>query len=92
MLYLIAYDISEQLFDYSSLKEEIKTLGDYQHPLESVWFVDSDNEDIDVISSLLKEHLKPSRDHLYIMEVQKDAKRQGFMQKTLWNWLRKKLN
>lgn len=39
MLYLISYDINEQQFDCLCVKETIKIFGDYQHPMETLWFV-----------------------------------------------------
>lgn len=44
MLYLISYDINEQQFDYLGLKEIIKTFGDYQHLMETLWFVRTQGE------------------------------------------------
>lgn len=38
-IFLITYDLKEPGQDYSELYEAIKGLGDWQHPLESMWLV-----------------------------------------------------
>lgn len=89
MKYLIAYDINDFILDYSDLKDKIKSLGEFQHPLESVWFIKT-KEYLDVkdIYNNLKEYLHSDKDHLFIMEFNKDTKRSGWMQKYFWKWIK----
>lgn len=38
-IYLITYDLKQIGQNYSELYNSIKSLGDWRHPMESVWFV-----------------------------------------------------
>jgi hypothetical protein len=87
MVYLIAYEIEERLRDYSALKDCIKGLGDYQHPMETVWFVRTSKTAEDIVEQL-KTHLHLEHDHLFVMPVEEDSRYKGWMQKALWKWLR----
>lgn len=88
-IYLIAYEINETQFDYSSLKEAIKSYGDYQHPMESLWFVRiSAKIGSDEISESLRNHFHSVHDHIFVMQVTDDASRQGWLPKSFWKWLR----
>ena len=87
-VYLISYEINEQLFDYSSLKEAIKMLGDYQHPIESLWFVRTDDDaEIDKIAHSLKEHFHTESDHLFVMQMPNSPVCQGWLPRSFWKWL-----
>ena len=56
-IYLISYEVNEAQFDYSDLKETIKSFGDYQHPMEPLWFVRvSETIGADEISERIKSH------------------------------------
>lgn len=89
MIYLISYEIHEQQYDYSSLKEAIKSYGDYQHPMESVWFVRvPEYIDANGITERLREHFHSTHDHIFVMQVPDDAPRQGWLPKSFWKWLR----
>lgn len=88
MVYLISYEINEQQYDYSSLKEAIKSYGDYQHPMETLWFVRADNVDVDSIAKNLRGHFHSPHDHIFVIEVKDDTSRQGWLPKAVWKWLR----
>ena len=90
-VYLIAYDISDDLGDYSGLKDTIRSISDdYQHPLESIWFIKTE-EPIDVkeICGKLKDCLQSTVDKLYMTELSPEMNHGGWMQKVMWNWLKK---
>ena len=40
-VFSISYDLNSPGQDYDDLYEEIKKLGEWCHPLDSTWFVDS---------------------------------------------------
>ena len=89
IIYLIAYEINEQLHDYSSLKEAIKAYGDYQHPMETLWFIRiSDDVRVNDVSETLRQHLHFKTDHIYVMKVDENAPRQGWLARSFWKWLR----
>lgn len=55
MIVLITYDLKQPGRNYTDLYEAIKSLGDWQHPLESTWFVYvPDNTNLDDIVEKLK--------------------------------------
>lgn len=89
IIYLIAYDINEQQYDYSDLKEKIMSYGDYQHPMETMWFIRVGSEvTANDISNSLKEHLHSAHDHIYVMQVLDSVPRQGWLPKAFWKWLK----
>jgi len=89
MTYLISYEINEQQYDYSSLKEAIKLYGDYQHPMETLWFVRvPDTIDADDIFTRLREYLHSTHDHIFVMEVSENVRHQGWLPKAFWKWLK----
>lgn len=89
MIYLIVYEINEQLHDYSDLKEAIKAYGDYQHPMETLWLIRV-NDDISVndVSENLRKYLHFNNDHIFVMEVPQNIARQGWLPRTFWKWLK----
>ncbi len=89
IIYLIGYDINEQLHDYSDLKEAIKAYGDYQHPIESMWFIRVNSTiGVNEVSDNLRQHLHFNSDHLYVMQVTPNVPRQGWLPRSFWKWLR----
>lgn len=91
MVYLISYDINEQVYDYSELKERIKSLGNFQHPMNNLWFVNTSRHSADDIYDALKDFLH-DRDHLFVISVAYDADRQGWMPRSFWKWYRSNTN
>lgn len=88
-IYLIAYEINEQLHDYSDLKEAIKAYGDYQHPMETLWFIRvNDALSVNDVSENLRSYLHFTNDHIYVMQVPQDVARQGWLPRTFWKWLK----
>lgn len=88
MVYLITYDINSTIKDYSELYDAIKEISiDYQHPLESVWLVNTNLDRIQVFNAL---HDKMARqDYLLILEV--CGEYYGWLNKSVWDWLKLKL-
>lgn len=87
-VFIIAYDLRQAGQNYTSLYDSIKSLTtDWQHPMESVWFVR-------VAESLSAQNLfdvlKPAlddNDSLFIMDINNVNDKQGWMPKTFWSWL-----
>ena len=78
MVYLISYEINEQQYEYSSLKDAIKSYGDYQHPMETLWFVRvPENVSANDIFEKLRIHFQSARDHIYVMQVRDGILRHG---------------
>lgn len=88
MIYLISYEANEMLHDYTEVKEKIKSLGEAQHPMETLWFVRTDafsaNDIYNIIRPLLRQ-----KDHLFVIEISGIKNRQGWLSKTFWQWLKR---
>ena len=87
MIYIIAYDINEYLRDYTHLKNAIMVQGDWQHPMDSVWFVRSDKSTAD-IAEVIKRYIDQRHDHLFVTPLS-EAPSAGWMQKAFWRWMKK---
>lgn len=87
MILLVTYDLKRPGGDYSGLIEAIKECPGWWHYLKSTWVV-STNETPDELTERLGAHLH-KRDRLLVIEVAPDAKRQGWLPKKAWDWLRK---
>jgi CRISPR/Cas system-associated endoribonuclease Cas2 len=67
MKYLITYDLNSPGQNYNALYEAIKKLGDWQHPLQNTWFVDSSYS-----ASQIRDHLKEvvdRNDKIFVCEI-----------------------
>lgn len=85
--FLITYDLKRPGQNYSDLYDAIKSEGDWQHPLESIWAVKTG---ISVSAGTLYERLRPlidENDSLFIVEIT-DQDRQGWLDKPFWTWLK----
>ena len=87
-VFIIAYDLRQAGQNYTSLYDNIKSLTtDWQHPLESVWFVRvAENLSAQNIFDVLKPALDEN-DSLFIMDINNVNDKQGWMPKTFWTWL-----
>lgn len=83
MVYLISYDLNRPGQTYSSVHNAIKGLGDWCHPLESTWLVDS-YLTADQVSERVRSSID-SNDLLLVIGVTRD--RAGFLPKEAWQWL-----
>lgn len=84
MVYLITYDINKVVKNYDELYAAIKNIsGDYQHPLESTWFVSSDLSREEIYNRL--RHLIDAKDRLFIIRMRGEY--YGWLSKNVWDWL-----
>lgn len=88
-VYLITYDLSSDLKDYTSLYTEIEKLGDAKRILKSVWLVKVFNMNASQISAKLRTVLG-DKDLLYVVKNH-DTDRQGWMHSSNWEWLKEKI-
>lgn len=91
MVYIITYDLKTALRDYSSLYDAIKLAcnGDYQHPMESVWIVDVPSSIS--IGDLYQRLRNEITDKDYLLITQMPQHYYGFLQKSVWAWLKTKV-
>jgi hypothetical protein len=84
-IYLITYDLKSASKDYVDLYSKIKKIGEWQHPLESVWLVKSTTRDAWHIYEYLREE-KDEKDLLMVVKVDLDDI-QGWLPKSFWAWV-----
>lgn len=89
MIYIVSYDLKNSGQDYTSLYEAIKSCGDWQHPLESVWLL-STNAMAENLYDVIKPCMNDS-DLLFICELNAQN-RQGWMAKSCWEWIASHIN
>lgn len=84
MVYLITYDINKVVKNYEELYAAIKNIsGDFQHPLESTWFVSTDLPREEIYNRL--RHLIDAKDRLFIIRMKGEY--YGWLSKNVWEWL-----
>jgi hypothetical protein len=82
---LISYDLKNgNEEDYRELINEIRSLGDYCHPLESQWLVDTDFSAKE-IKDILKQKLKCG-DHMLVSTFTDDCS--GRVKESHWKWIK----
>jgi hypothetical protein len=64
---LITYDLRKPGRDYSTLYDAIKSFGNWAHPVESVWIIDTTKNPGD-IRDYLKQHVD-SNDVLFVVQL-----------------------
>jgi hypothetical protein len=67
MVHVITYDLRKPGRDYSDLYDAIKSYESWAHPLESVWFVDTQTAPGEV-RDYLKQHID-SNDKLFVCRL-----------------------
>ena len=87
--FLITYDLKQPGQDYGSLYNAIKSLGEWQHPLESTWVVVvADMRDAEFIYRILRPCMDMN-DNLFVVEITK-ANRHGWLARSFWEWMKGK--
>ena len=85
MIVLITYDLKQPGRNYTELYDTIKSLGDWQHPLESTWFVNvADDVSLDDIVERLKAKADKN-DFFFAVEI--TTHYQGWLPKSFWTWI-----
>lgn len=86
-IYLISYDLRKPGQNYTPLYDAIKAYGDWQHPMESLWAVYT-NEDVNSIYSNLRTKIDDN-DNLFIV-LMDTRERQGWLPRSFWQWVNEK--
>jgi len=85
MILLVSYDLKRRKEEYKDLYELFKSADGWWHYLESTWLIDttqSPKEWSDRIKALLGDG-----DHFIVIEIT-GQKRQGWLPKKAWQWIR----
>ena len=89
-LYIVSYDLNEkESKSYKELYETLQAYPYWAHPLESTWVISTDHSAKEVNERLRL--LLGQKDNLLVVEFKKDAGYWGWLSKTFWEWLRKRL-
>ena len=82
---VISYDLRKPGRDYEGLYKEIRALGSYTHPMDSVWFVDSGKTTSGILEALAQ-HLD-ANDRI-LVHTWPQYKQMRLSQSTL-DWIKK---
>lgn len=88
-IYIISYDLRKPSQNYTSLYEAIKAYGDWQHPMESLWAIYTD-EDANEICNKLRPKIDVN-DSILVVRLSMDTY-QGWLPKSFWEWVNSKRN
>ncbi len=82
--FIISYDLKAPGRDYASLYSEIKRFQEWQHPMESMWLIYT-NETANNIYN----RIRPKMDDNDLLFVSELATRhwQGWLPRTCWDWI-----
>lgn len=83
MVYLITYDLNKKGQNYYALYEAIKTFGEYIHPLDSTWLIET-NSSTDTVYNFLRQYID-GNDRLFIVKV---VDYWGYMDNEFWPWIK----
>lgn len=83
MVYLITYDLRKPGQNYDDLYTAIKSVGEWIHPLESTWLVNS-QLDAKQIHEFICQYIDRN-DNVLVIRVTRDY--WGWLPKSCWEWL-----
>lgn len=90
MIYLIIVKSRSLDFDYSPLYDKIKSIGDYIQAMDCLWFVyTKELINVSEVVKDLKNYIGES-DLLFMSELSSNAKKDGRLLKTTWDFIREK--
>lgn len=83
MIVLITYDLKRPGQDYSPVYDAIKETGDWAHPLESTWLVDTQHT-----TEQLRNHVRAKMDaNDYLLVVRITGDWAAFLPTAMLTWL-----
>ncbi len=92
MVYLIIVQSRSLYSDYSPLYDKIKSIGDYIQAMDRLWFVYTEELlNVSEVVKDLKNYIGKS-DLLFMSELPSNAKKDGRLLKTAWDFIREKEN
>lgn len=84
---LISYDLKQPERNYSELYDAIKSLGEWKHPMESVWVVKLETDiKLNQIRERLREKMDDN-DSIFVVDVT-NSPYSGWMSSSFWKWFR----
>lgn len=86
-IYLISYDLHTSGQNYTLLYDAIKAYEDWQHPMESLWAIYT-NEDANTIYDKLRSKID-NNDSIFVVQMS-SSDRQGWLPKSFWQWINEK--
>ncbi|MBC68732.1 MULTISPECIES: hypothetical protein [Acinetobacter] len=84
-VYSVSYDLNKSGQKYDELIKEIKSFDGWCHAMDSYWFVCSSQSAAQVYERLRKH--TDDNDDLFVMQTSKEC--QGWLSKTVWEWINK---
>ena len=74
----------------SKLYEAIKSYNEWQHPLESTWIVCTSETANDISAKLRSDGKMDNSDLLFVCALEIND-RQGWLDKSVWNWIKTRI-
>ncbi len=90
MLYQISYELKAENKDYTPLYAAIKRFGEWQHPLETVWYVITDAPMSELYYNLMGT-IEQKTDKLIISSITV-INSGGRASSEFWEWIKKSMN
>ena len=85
MVYSVSYDLRKPGRNYDELYKVIKSAPSYCHPLESLWFIRT-NETVQTWSDRLRKQIDEN-DLLFVVDITGQAY-SGWLPQSAWEWLK----
>lgn len=89
-VYLVSYDLKRPTQNYAGLYEELKKASGWWHYLDSTWLISS-SETLGSWQKRIRAKVDEN-DAFIIIELSQGARRNGWLPKRAWEWLRKHLD
>lgn len=86
MILIISYDLKQPGRNYDDLYDAIKSAPGYISAMDSLWFI-STTESVETWSERLLK-VMDNNDYLFVVDITGQS-RQGWMSKSVWEWLKK---
>ena len=81
---LITYELNSSGQDYNKLHDDVKSMGDWWHYLDSTWLVDTYLTVTQIVDRIRANTDK--NDYLLVMDVTGDSNN-GWLPKAAWDWI-----
>lgn len=84
MIISVSYDLNRPGQDYQDLYNTIKQANSWAHPMDSLWFIQT-QESVNDWSDKIRRKIDEN-DHIFLVDIT-GKPRQGWMSKEMWDWL-----
>lgn len=87
VVYVVTYDLNKSGQDYPSLYAEIKSIGNWCHAMQNLWFVETQKTSREIRQSLQK--VLDANDNVFVCRV--TTSWDAYMKKDAIDWLQSRI-